>query len=122
MPNFENNLITLTPQDVRQLKNLISMYNGHILSYHQSLVSDKHSAKVSPEQDFFASRGKFVNNKRENLFQNVDSIGKTVLENKLNSPENSDTLNIDRSKRWRSYRGSETTWNARQQYHCFPIG
>ncbi|XP_043467056.1 kinesin heavy chain-like [Leptopilina heterotoma] len=96
MPNFENNLITLTPQDVRQLKNLISMYNGHILSYHQSLVSDKHKAKVSSEQDF-ASRGKFVNNKRENLFQNVDSIGKTVLENKLKTPENCDTLNIDPS-------------------------
>ncbi|XP_051169698.1 kinesin-like protein KIF3B isoform X2 [Leptopilina boulardi] len=87
-PNLENNLISLTPQDICQLKNLISMYNGHILSYHQSLVSEKkHSDKVSNEYNF-ATTTKLNSNKQENLFQSIDTTGKTLLENKMNSSEN----------------------------------
>lgn len=87
-PNFENNLISLTPQDIRQLKNLISMYNGHILSYQQSLVSEKkHSDKVTDEYDFTTTT-KLNSNKQENLFQSIDTTGKTFLENKMNSSEN----------------------------------
>lgn len=95
-PTFENNVISLTPQDIRQLKNLISMYNGHILSYHQSLVSEKHS-DIS-EQDLVSSE-KLNNNKQENIFKSVDSIGKSLLENKVteNCPTKVNDSKIDLS-------------------------